>query len=389
MNKAAIVGAGLSKFGKRGDVSLRELAAEAAVEAFKHTRNIEPRDIDAVFVSCAQPERLVVQSNVSPLIAEYLGVKPSRGAVRVEAACSSGGVALRLASAMIAGGYAENVLVLGVEKMHAAPREEVMTSLSIVADREWESIHGINAPAGFALVAQRHMHEYGTTEEQMGYVALKNHKNGEMNPKAMFRKRITIQEYADSPVISRPLKLYDCSPICDGAACVILTAAERARRYNDTPIIIEAIAQSTSGNTVSSLESLTTWPAMREAVSQAYRAAGVGPGDIDVAEVHDCFTIAEIVEYEELGFCEKGMGGRFVEDGQSDIGGRVAVNTSGGLKAKGHPIGATGVAQAVEIVFQLQGEAGKRQVGGAEIGLTHNLGGFAVNHVVGIYRRAT
>jgi len=385
--KSAIVGVGLSRFGKRDDVSLRELAAEAAYEAFEDVNEMDLRDVEAVIVSSSQPERLVVQSHVAPLICEYLGLNPSKGTFRVEAACSSGGVALRLADMMIRSGEASVVLVLGVEKMTEAPREEVMTALSIVADKDWESVHGITAPAGFALAAQRHMLEYGTTEEQMGCVAVKNHTHASLNPKAMFRKRITLREYSDSPPIAKPLKLYDCSPICDGAACVILTSSEAAKRYNDTPIIIKSITQATSGNSATTIENLTTWRPLIEAAKRAYSLAGIEPKQVNVAEVHDCFTIAEIIEYEDLGFCSKGYGGKFVEEGQSAIGGKVAVNTSGGLKAKGHPLGATGVAQAVEITLQLRGEAGERQVNGAEIGLTHNLGGFAVNHVVGIYER--
>jgi len=389
LGKSAVVGVGLSKFGKREDASLRELAAEAVYESFQDARDIEPGDVEAVIVASSQPERLVVQSHVAPLICEYLGVKPSKGAFRVESACSSGGVALRMADIMIRSGEASKVLVVGVEKMTEAPRSEVMTTLSIVGDKDWESIHGITAPAGFALAAQRHMLEYGTKEEHLGLVAVKNHANAELNPKAMFRRRITLNEYKDSPPIARPLKLLDCSPICDGASCVILTDAEDARKYNDTPVVVKSITQTTIGNSSTTVDDLTTWKPLVEAASRAYSLAGISPKQVDVAEVHDCFTIAEIIEYEDLGFCGKGYGGRFVEEGQSAIGGEVAVNTSGGLKAKGHPIGATGIAQVVEITLQLRGEAGKRQVSGADIGLTHNLGGFAVNHVVGIYGRMT
>ncbi len=385
--EVVIVGGGIARYGRRRDASFRDLAMEAIKETFESVDNITPKDIQALYVATGQPERLVVQSQPATLIAEYAGITPKYGTVRVEMACTSGTAAIRLAYATVKSGMADIVLVVGVEKMYSAPGPDIQTSLSIVADKEWEGVYGMNAPPGYAFIAQRHMYEYGTTEEQMAMVAVKNHKYGAMNPKAQFQKVITIEDVFKSPVIAPPIKLYDCSPITDGAAAAIITSADIARKFTDTPIYILATAQVVMGNTIANIPSLTTWVPLREAAKLAYRMAKVEPKDIDVAETHDCFTISEIIEYEDLGFTEKGKGGKFIEEGQSEIGGKVPVNVSGGLKAKGHPVGATGIGQAVEIMHQLRGEAGKRQVDGAEIGLAHNLSGFSVNHFVTIYGR--
>jgi acetyl-CoA C-acetyltransferase len=232
------------------------------------------------------------------------------------------------------------------------------------------------------------MHKYGTTEKQMALVAVKNHKHGAMNPKAHMQKEICLEDALASRVVAYPLKLYDCSLITDGACCLIFTKPEIAKKYTDTPVNIIGSGQASDTIGLYERENLTNLDAGRLAGNEAYKMAGVQPKDIDVAEVHDCFTIAEIVAYEDLGFCEQGKGGPLIEDGQTSIDGKVAVNTSGGLKAKGHPVGATGAAQAYEIYLQLTEQAGKRQVKGAEIGLTHNIGGLGATGVVNILKRA-
>jgi len=231
------------------------------------------------------------------------------------------------------------------------------------------------------------MHKYGTTEKQMALVAVKNHHNGAMNPKAHMQKEITLEQALSSRVVAWPLKLYDCSLITDGASCLILTKPEVARKYTDAPVHIIGSGQASDTIGLYEREVLTSLAAGRRAGEQAYKMAGVTSKDLDVAEVHDCFTIAEIVAYEDLGFCKPGKGGHLIEEGATNIGGKVAVNTSGGLKAKGHPVGATGVAQAYEVYLQLTGQAGKRQVKDAEIGLTHNIGGLGATGVVNIYKR--
>ena len=235
------------------------------------------------------------------------------------------------------------------------------------------------------MIAARHMKEYGTTNEQMALVSVKNRRNGARNPIAQFRKPVTVEEVFASKMVSKPLNLFDCCPITDGAAAVVLASEDRAKDFTDKPIWIRGIAQVGSGNNTANVPGWAQWPSLRAAAANAYKMAGVGPDDIDVAEVHDCFTISEIIEYEELGFCEKGEGGKFIEAGLSDYGGKVVVNPGGGLLSRGHPFGATGVAQGIEMMQQLRGEAGERQVPNAKIGLTHNLSGFATEHTILIY----
>ncbi|MHA2168860.1 MAG: thiolase domain-containing protein [Candidatus Kariarchaeaceae archaeon] len=382
----AIVGAGVTKFGKRNDTSYRELMAEAIVEAIASTNGeISPTDIEGLFVSAGQPELLVDQAHVGNLATQVSGISP-KIVSRVEMACASGSAALRNAWAAIQSGLADTVLCVGLEKMTLNPRA-ASRGLCIVPDVEQESIHGITAYAGFALSAREHMGKYGTTRDQLSMIAVKNHYNGARNPKAQFYEmgEITMEKVANSKIVSEPFTLFDCSPISDGASAVIVTKGELASKYTDQPVYILGSGQNSEPSIgVSNMESITEWKALKRAAKDAYEMSGTKPGDIDVAETHDCFTIAEIIEYEDLGFTKKGKGGKFIEDGESRLDGSLPVNPSGGLKAKGHPIGATGLAQITEITTQLRGKADKRQVSDAEIGLTHNLSGFATHHVVHI-----
>jgi acetyl-CoA C-acetyltransferase len=245
----------------------------------------------------------------------------------------------------------------------------------------------VTFPGLYALMATAHMSRYGTTEEQLGRIAVKNHRNGARNPKAHLKREVTLEEVLNSRMIAWPLKLYDCSLISDGASCAILTRPELAGKYTDTPIHIVASAQCHDTLNLADREELTTLKAARKAALQAYEMADMKPRDVDVAEVHDCFTIAELIAYEDLGFCKPGRGGELIEEGVTEIGGGIPVNPSGGLKSKGHPVGATGTAQIHEIVLQLRGEAGQRQVQGAETGLTHNVGGSGATAVIHILRR--
>ncbi|MDH5647862.1 MAG: thiolase domain-containing protein, partial [Candidatus Heimdallarchaeota archaeon] len=364
-----------------------ELMAEAIVEAI-HTTNqeIKPQDIDGLFVSAAQPELLVEQAHVGNLAAQVAGIQP-KIISRVEMACASGSAAMRNAWAAIQAGLAETVLLIGIEKMTQNPKA-ASKSLCIVPDVEYESIHGITAYSGFALAAKEHMQKYGTTREQLSSVAVKNHYNASLNEKAQFHEmgEIPMEKAINARMVSDPLNLFDCSPITDGASAVIITTKENASKFTDQPVFIRGSGQSTEPSIgVSNMSSISTWNALKRAANSAYEMAGISPKQINIAETHDCFTIAEIIEYEDLGFAEKGMGGKFIEDGESKLGGSLPVNTSGGLKAKGHPIGATGLAQITEITQQLRGQAGKRQVKDASIGLTHNLSGFATHHVVHIF----
>ena len=285
-------------------------------------------------------------------------------------------------------GLADVVLVGGVEKMTHRSTTEVTEYLGMASDYPFEQRNGITFPGLYALMATAHMHKYETSEEQLAMVAVKNHYHGSLNPKAQMQKEITLEKALTSRVVAWPLKLFDCSLITDGASCVILTKPELARKYTETPVNI--IGSGQAGDTIGLYErrNLTSISAAKIAARTAYGLARVNPVDINVAEVHDCFTIAEIMACEDLGFCKPGEGGKLVENDETTLGGRIPINTSGGLKAKGHPVGATGTAQVFEMYLQLTGRAGKRQVADAEIGLTHNVGGSGSTATVHVYRRA-
>ncbi|UCG44958.1 MAG: thiolase domain-containing protein [Candidatus Bathyarchaeota archaeon] len=384
---ATIISAGLSKFGRREGVYGRELFAEAVKEAYDRCPNLDPRrDIKALFVG-HMGESYEHQGHTGPTLADWAGLLPVQ-ATRVENACASSGVALRWATLAISSGAYDAVMVGGVEKMTHRTTPEVTEYLAMAADYPFEQWHGITFPGLYALMATAHMHHYGTTEEQMARVAVKNHHNGALNPKAHMQKEVTLEKAMTSRVIAWPLKLYDCSLITDGASCLILAKPEIAGKFTDTPVHVIGAGQASDAIGLYERESCTTLKAAQLAGRDAYKMAKAKPQDIDIAETHDCFTIAEIIAYEDLGFCSPGDGGRMIEEGTTEIGGSIPVNTSGGLKAKGHPVGATGVGQAYEMYLQLTEQAGRRQVEGATVGLTHNVGGSGATATVHIFRRA-
>jgi len=382
----SIVSAGLSKFGKLEGLYAREIFAEAAKEAFDRCPKLDPKkDIQALFVG-HMGESYEHQGHTGATMADWAGLLHVP-ATRTEAACASSGAALRAAIYAVLSGLADVVMVGGVEKMTHRSTAEVTEYLAMASDYPFEQWHGITFPGLFALMATAHMHKYGTTEKQLATVAVKNHYHGSLNPKAHMQKEVTLENALSSRVIAWPLKLYDCSLITDGASCLILTKPELAKKYTDTPVHIIGSGQASDTIGLYERESFTSLTAARLAAKKAYEMADAKPEDIDVAEVHDCFTIAEIIAYEDLGFCKPGEGGQLVEKGETKLGGRLPVNTSGGLKAKGHPVGATGTGQAYEIFLQLTGQADKRQVKNAEIGLTHNVGGSGATATIHIYRR--
>jgi acetyl-CoA C-acetyltransferase len=287
----------------------------------------------------------------------------------------------------VASGLADLVLVVGVEKMTEVPTSMATDIMGRGGDAIWEYPFGTTFPGYYAMIANAHMTEFGTTEEQLAMVAVKNHYYGSRNPFAHMQKEISLEKALTSFTVAHPLKLFDCSLITDGAAAVLLASEERAKAISKKPIWIAGLSLATDTMRISERNSLTSIMATREAAKTAYKMAGVGPADIDVATVHDCFTIAEIVAYEDLGFCERGEGGKLIEAKETYIGGKIPVNVDGGLKSKGHPLGATGVSMAIEITKQLRGEAGERQVKNAEIGLTHNVGGTGQVVAIHIFRR--
>jgi acetyl-CoA C-acetyltransferase len=333
------------------------------------------------------PGRLIGQEHAGALLADWMGLNPVPS-TRVEAACASGGVALRCGFLAVASGHHDCVVVGGVEKMTDVPGADVVSALGGAGDQEWELFPGATFPGIYALMARRHMLEYGTTEEQMAAVAVKNHENGSHNKYAQFQNTITLDTVLNSKVVASPLKVFDCSPVTDGAAALVLMPLDKAKAHSEKPIEIVASAQASDTLALHDRKSLTSIYATEVAAKKAYEMAGVRPKDISVAEVHDCFTIAEIMAIEDLGFVKKGEGGKATAEGRTALNADISINTSGGLKACGHPVGATGIKQAVEITWQLRGEANGRQVKDAEVGLTHNVGGSGATAVVHIMKRA-
>ncbi len=382
----SVVSAGLSKFGKRTGLYGRELFAEAAKEAFGRCPNLEPKkDIKALFVG-HMGESYEHQGHTGPTVSDWAGLLPIQ-ATRVENACASSSIALRCGIFAVLSGICDTVMVGGVEKMTHRTTPDVTEYLAMASDYPFEQWHGITFPGLYALMATAHIHKHGTTEEQLAMIAVKNHHNGALNPKAHMQKEVTLEKAISSRVIAWPLKLYDCSLITDGASCLILTKPELASRYTDTPIHIIGSGQASDAIGLYERKSLTALKAAKLAGKEAYQMAKVKPKDIDLAEVHDCFTIAEIIAYEDLDLCKPGEGGQLIENGTTTLDGDIPVNTSGGLKSKGHPVGATGTAQAYEIYLQLTEQADKRQVAGAEIGLAHNVGGSGATAAVHIFQR--
>ena len=373
MRDVAIVGVSQTKFGELWDKSFRDLVVEAGVEAI-HDANMSGEDIDAMYIGNMSGGLFVGQEHIGALIAEHSGLAPIP-ATRVEAACASGGLALRQAIMAVASGYYDKVMAAGVEKMTDVV--DATPAIAAAADREWEAQQGVTFPSLYAMMARRHMHEYGTTREQIAGFAVLGHKNGALNPKAQFQREISVDAVLNSTKVASPLNILDCSPVSDGAAAVIVCPAEDAKKYTDTPIYVKASTQASDTIALHSRKSLTTIESTINASRKAY----------DIAEVHDCFSINGLLAIEDLGFFKKGEGGKAIEDGLIERDGQVAVNTSGGLKARGHPLGATGIAQAAEVTWQLRGEADKRQVDGAEIGLTQNIGGTGGTVAVHILSR--
>jgi acetyl-CoA C-acetyltransferase len=383
---ASIVSAGLSKFGKLDGLYAREIFSEAAKEAFDRCPKLDPKkDIEALYVG-HMGESYEHQGHTGATMADWAGLL-NVPATRIEAACASSGAALRVAVQAVLSGLVDMVMVGGVEKMTHRSTADVTEYLAMASDFPFEQWQGMTFPGLYALMATAHMNEYGTTEKDLAMVAVKNHYHGSMNPKAQIQKEITLETALSSRFVAWPLKLYDCSLVTDGASCLILTRPEMAKKYTDTPVHIIGSGQASDTIGLYERESFTSLAAAKIAAKQAYGMAEIKPNDVDVAEVHDCFTIAEIIAYEDLGFCRIGEGSKLIERNETKLGGRIPVNTSGGLKSKGHPVGATGTGQAYEMYLQLTGQADRRQVKDAKIGLTHNVGGSGATATVHVYRR--
>jgi acetyl-CoA C-acetyltransferase len=381
MVDVAVVGVGMIKWGELWEKSIRDIFVEASLKAID---DAGVDRIDSMYVGCMSSGLFVGQEHLGGLMADYLGVAPIP-ATRVESACASGGAAFRQGFIEVASGMSEIVLVGGVEKMTDVSGGGATYALATAADQEYEVYNGVTFPGLYAMMARAHMAKYGTTRDQLAQVAVKNHENGSKNPYAQYPMKVTLDQVKNAVMIADPLTILDCSPITDGAAAVVICPVEMARKMGKKPIVkVAGSGQASDTLALHQRKDITHLGATEVAAKKAYEMAGVGPSDIDLVEVHDCFTIAELCAIEALGLVEKGEGGPATEKGETAIGGRIPVNPSGGLKSKGHPVGATGVAQIVEVTEQLRGESGPRQVKGAKRGLTQNMGGTCASTAVHI-----
>jgi len=383
MAKVAIIGIGQSRFGKRSDASLRELAFEAYSEALDDSE-IEPSTIDGSVVCSAT--HYDKQRSPAGVVAEYLGLNP-KPTFNVEAACASSAVGLRTAWALISSGLHDVIAVVGVQKMTELASKEIQELMGRAGDVMWESPFGTTMPAYYALYATAHMAKYQTTEEDLAAVTVKNRKYGAKNAKAMFQKPLTLDEVLKSRPVSSPLKLFDCCANADGAACLLVANAQTARKSGKRPIWVAGLGLASSPMGLAGRRgSMSSFEVTKNAARSAYDMARVKPSDIDLAEVHDSFSITEILNYEDLGFSRPGKGPKMLRQGETELGGKIPVNIDGGLISKGHPVGATGASQIASIVQQLRREAGDVQVDGAKVGLAQNIGGIGMYAAVSILK---
>lgn len=384
MKDIAIIGIGMMKWGELWEKSLRDIAVEAALNCINDSGTDR---VDSIVIGCMTSGTLTQQEHLASLIPDYLGQK-NKPATRVESACASGGLAVRTAFMEVASGLSTYSLAIGVEKMTDVSGGMATLSLATASDQEYEAFHGINFPGLYALMANAHMNRYGTTREQLAEVAVKNHFNGTMNSMAQFQMNITREQVYNSPGVADPLRLLDCSPITDGAAAVLLTTVEEAKKINKQPlVVIRGIGLASDTIALSQRKDILKLTAIENATKAALAMAGKTIKDVNFAEVHDCFTIAEIMVLEAMGVVKPGQGGKATLDGLTRLEGKFPVNPSGGLKSKGHPVGATGVAQIYEVVNQLRGNSGKRQIKNATNGLTQNMGGTGGSCVVHILEK--
>jgi len=376
-----IQGQGITQFGELWDRDLRSLAVEAALKALKDAK-LTIKEIDAIYIANMNTSAFTGQEHLGALIASEL--QSDKPAMRVEGACASGSLAINAAFNALRSGSYKRVLVIGVEKMTDIEGGQATQALAAASDEEWESYYGATFPSLYALMAREHMRRFGTTREDLALISIKNHYHAVLNPIAQFKKEIKVDDVLKAPVVADPLGLLDCSPISDGAAAIILGVEEPKGK----PVELVASVIATSSIALHDREDITSLDAAVKASSKAYEALKIKPSDIDIAEVHDCFTIAELIAYEDLGFAAKGRARDELRRGHYHREGKLPVNVSGGLKACGHPVGATGVKQAIEIYLQLSGLAGKRQVKKKrlKLGLTHNVGGTGATCVINIFK---
>ncbi len=381
MTRVAVIGAAYTKFDEHWEKSLRDLSTEAGALALRDAK-IEGSDIQALYIGNMSAGSFTGQEHLAALAVDEAGLTPIP-ATRCEAACASGALAFRNAYIAILSGEYDIVVAAGAEKMTDLKGTDAIATLMGAGDQEWESSIGLTFVGLYALLARAHMHRFGTTSEQLAMVSVNNHKNATLNELAQFPAEVTVEQVLKSPLIADPLRLLDCSPITDGAAALVLVSEEVARRF-ENPVWILGCGQASDALALDNRKSLVEMNATKVAARQAYGQAGLEPKDIDIAEVHDCFSINEILAVEDLGFCEKGKGGKFVEEGKIARDGEKPINTTGGLKAIGHPVGATGIRQIADLVMQLRGNYGKLQINGVKRGLALNIGGSGATAITTI-----
>ena len=381
METVCVLGAGSTNYGKLED-GIADITVQASAAAIE-SAGIEPREVEAGYISnvFGIADK---QVHLGPVVMSGLGI-PEKPSLSIESACGSGSVSFREAFANVRAGFYDAVLVTGVEKVTHTGTEWTTTYFSYCSDFFYEGSAGASFPGLFASMARAYLDEFKATEEQLAHIAVKNHENGMSNPKAHLRKRISVDDVMGSAVVASPLKLYDCCPFSDGASSVILCSEKFARDHSKNYVKVTGSGRGGSPAALQGRERMTTIPSTKLAAEAAYKMAGISPKDVDFAEVHDCFTIAEAVDTEDLGFFEKGEGARAAAEGRTRLNSDVSVNPSGGLKSKGHPIGATGVGQVVEVFEQFSGSAGERTVKDANVGLTHNFGATGASCAVHIF----
>lgn len=386
MREVAVIGIGETKFGELWDKSFREIGIEAGLRAINDA-GIKGVDIDALYIGNMSSGRFIDQEHIAPLVADYVGLAGQNiPATRIEAAGASGGVALSQAYMAVASEVHDIVVVGGAEKMTDVDETRAQEILASAADQEWESVFGATFAGLHAMIAKRHMHEFGTTKEQLAAMSVQNHKNGALNPNAQYRREMSLEAVIKAPMVAEPLGLFDCAPLSDGAAALVLCPLDQAKDFTEKPVRIASCGQAGDYMALHDRRDICTMDATVVAARKAFKYAGITPKDINLAEVHDNFSISGILAIEDMGFFEKGKGGPALEEGKTALNSDISINTSGGLKARGQPVGAVGVAQAVEVVRQLRGEADERQVKDGRWGLTHNVGGTGASVIVHIFQ---
>ena len=386
---ACIIAGDMCKWGMR-EASYLDLVQEAAKDCLADIPGLRPKDIDGLLFASTFVGRRSCQANTAPVIAERLGLKPTSICARVDVLCAGGSTGILLAKGLVESEMAEVVMVVGTEKLYTPEMWQIQYDEIAAVDHDWDGPQGMGPPPiWFAMIAKDHMKHYGTKREELAAVSVANYEYGLTNKKGHFQKALTVEEVIEARDIAPPLGLFDCCPLSDGAAAAIIASEERAKDLTDRPLVYVRGGAQVSLHSVSANwpgEHLGDWPHLKLAGQKAYASAKISPDEVDVAQVHDCFSISQIVEVEELGFCNKGEGGPFVASGQTKLGGKIPANTDGGLLSSGHPFGATGIRQGIEIMRQLQSRA-NNQVKGASTGLTHNLSGGNVEHTIVVYGR--